>query len=184
MDFATLQDQELIKITLKGDQKAFEEIVLRYQKPIFRYCFRLLNNNTLDAEDVTSEALFKAYRYLESYKPEHKFSSWLYRIAHNQAVSLIKKKSGIFFVDVQEFWNFEAKTKTEPLLSSQELDLVLESLKLSDKSVLVLFYLEEKSLAEIGEILKLNTNTVAQKLSRARKRARQIFQKLSLLPNI
>jgi RNA polymerase sigma factor (sigma-70 family) len=180
MQFESLSDQELIDLTLRGDKFAFDQIVYRYQKPIFRYCFRLLNNNQLDAEDVTSESLFKAFRYLATYKSEYKFSSWLYRIAHNQAVSLIKKKAGLFFVDIENFWHFESGSKDETKLTNFELENILDKLKTDDKAVLVLFYLEEKSLSEIGDILKISDNAVAQRLSRARKKARDILQKLKL----
>jgi RNA polymerase sigma-70 factor, ECF subfamily len=176
-DFEKLSDQELIYITLHDDTLAFDEIVRRYQAPILRYTMRLLNFNQSDSEDVTSEAMFKAYRNLASYKPEFKFSTWLYRIAHNEAVNLIKKNSKFFTMDLEGFMQIASPQKDEPEveISSDQLEKALDQLKIDDKNLLILFYLEEKSLREIGDILNLTDNTVAQKLSRARKRAKKII---------
>lgn len=176
-NWSLLSDQELVILTLESSHRAFEEIVNRYQEPILRYTLRLLNNNQQDAQDVVSESFFRAFKNLASYKPDHKFSSWLYRIAHNQAVSMIKSKSNMFFVDIENFFQIISPPKQEPIISLQELDQILDQLKLKDKNLLVLFYLEQKSLREISDILFLTENTVAQQLSRARQKARNIINK-------
>jgi RNA polymerase sigma-70 factor, ECF subfamily len=168
-------DQELVKLTLSGDLSAFEQVVLKYEKPLLRYTSRLLNQNLHDAEDVTSETFFKAYKYLNSYNQEYQFSSWLYRIAHNQAVNLIKSKTGMFFMDLD---NFEFVIKEDKVIDIKlvELEKVLDKLKVKDKNILILYYLEEKSLNEISDILNLSSNTVAKQLSRARTRAKKIAE--------
>jgi RNA polymerase sigma-70 factor, ECF subfamily len=169
-----LTDQELVKLSLNGDLLAFEEIVNRYQQPLLRYTFRLLNNNWQDSEDAVSETFLKIYKYLNSYNDNWKFSSWLYRIAHNQAVNIIKSKSGLFFIDLDNF-RFTSQSKEESNLQKEELENVLQKLKIEDRNLLILFYIEEMSLNQIGEILQLNPNTVAKKLSRARAKAKKII---------
>jgi RNA polymerase sigma factor (sigma-70 family) len=169
-----LTDPELVKITLEGQHLAFEELVNRYQQPIYRYCYRLLNFNPNDAEDATSESLFKAFKSLATYKSEYKFSSWLYRIAHNCAVNIIKDKSKMFFVDIESFWGVQAEEKEVLPLERYELEKILGKLKINDRNILTLFYLEDKTIKDISDILKLAENTVAQKISRARARARKI----------
>jgi RNA polymerase sigma-70 factor, ECF subfamily len=174
----TLSDQELIAITLSYDTTAFDVLILRWHASILRYTSRLLNFNTADSEDVTSEAFYKAYRNLASYNPKYSFSSWLYRIAHNQAVNLIRKNSGFFSMDIQGFLHIPSQESQiiEQKFTHKDLEQVLQKLSVKDRNVLVLFYLEEKSLREIGNILKLNDNTVAKQLSRARKKAQNIIQ--------
>jgi RNA polymerase sigma-70 factor, ECF subfamily len=175
-DIIEISDKELVDSTLKGDISSFEKIVIKYEKSLLRYATRLLNNNAQDAEDVVSVTFFRAYKYLNSFDQKNKFSSWLYRIVHNQAVDLIKKKSGMFFVDLDNF--IFVQKKTEENIKKQELEFVLDKLKQNDKNLLILYYLEEMTLNEIAEILNLTSNTVAKQLSRARTRAKQMILKL------
>jgi len=169
-------DQEIISDVLSGNSEAFSEILNRYQDPIYRYCFRLLNFHPQDSEDATSETFLKAYKSLASYNSNLKFSSWLYRIAHNTAVNLIRDKSKLFYIDIENFWHIP-DTKTEnTTISKADLEKVLDRLNPTDKSLLILFHLEEKSLKEIGQIFKLTENTVAVKLKRARLKAKKLIK--------
>lgn len=174
--FDSTSDEDLVEMVLANNQNAFEELVNRWEKPILRYTSRLLNFHPQDAEDVTSEVFFKAYKNLASFKRNLKFSSWLYRIAHNTAVNLIRDKSKLFYVDIETFWTVPAKFKDDVKLTHGELEQVLEKLNPTDRNLLILFHLEEKSLREISDILKLTENTVAVKLKRARIRARKFLK--------
>ncbi len=178
--YKDLTDVELTQKTIDGEVSAFEELVNRYQKPIFYYCQRLLNNNHTDAEDATSEAMFKLYKNIAKYNPEYKFSSWLYRIAHNCAVNIIASKSKLFYVDIESFWNIPTKEKDESSINKYELEQILDKLNFNDKNVLILYYLEEKTTSEISQILNLSENTVTQRICRARAKARKILNKIYL----
>ncbi len=173
-----LTDIELCQRILDREQQLFEVILQRYERMIFGYCMKILNNNIQDCEDVVSETFFKIYKNIASYNPNHKFSSWAYRIAHNTAVNLIKKKSGLFFVDMSTFWDLAMPSKEESIFDIKDLERVLDKLKFEDKNILVLFYIQEKTLAEIADILNITSNTVAQKLSRSRKKAKRIITQL------
>jgi RNA polymerase sigma factor (sigma-70 family) len=170
-----MEDAEIVKKILEGDLTLFEEIVNRYETQILVYTKRILNNNQQDAEDTTAETFFKCYKNLASYNSEYKFSSWLYRIAHNNAVNLIHSKSKLFYIDINDFWQIPTNTKEELPLTKNELDKILDKLRFDDKNVLVLFYLQEKSLREISDILKISENAVAKRLTRARDRARKLI---------
>lgn len=171
-----MEDSEIVQKILSGNLDLFEEIVNRYERQILVYTKRILNNNQQDAEDTTAETFFKCYKNLASYKHEYKFSSWLYRIAHNNAVNLIQSKSKLFYFDINDFWQIPSVQKEQLPLTKAELEKILDKLKLNDKNILVLFYLQEKSLREISDILKIAENTVAQRLTRARERARKLIQ--------
>jgi RNA polymerase sigma-70 factor, ECF subfamily len=170
-----MEDSELVQKILKGNLDLFEEIVNRYERQILVYTKRILNNNQQDAEDTTAETFFKCYKNLASYNSQYKFSSWLYRIAHNNAVNLISSKSKLFYFDINDFWQISSATKAELPLNKEELEKILDKLKFDDKNVLVLFYLEEKSLREISDILKISENAVAKRLNRARDRTRKLI---------
>jgi RNA polymerase sigma-70 factor (ECF subfamily) len=170
---AELEDVKLVRLTLSEDTDYYEKLVVRYQEKILRYLLRLLNYNHQDAEDVTSETFMKAYINLASFNQQMKFSSWLYRIAHNEAVNLIKKKSKSFSVDLDNFQHLSEEIDFEKP-RKDDLEKILAKLKIDDRNILTLFYLEERSLREISDILKITENNVAVKLKRARDKAKKI----------
>ena len=124
--------------------------------------------------------MFKLYKNIAKYNPEYKFSSWLYRIAHNCAVNIIASKSKLFYVDIESFWNIPTKEKDESSINKYELEQILDKLNFNDKNVLILYYLEEKTTSEISQILNLSENTVTQRICRARAKARKILNKIYL----
>src|SRR3569832_348362 len=87
-----LTDGELVVDAVGGRPDGFEELVRRYQRPITGYVFRMLGNYE-SSLDVTQEVFIKVYNSLHKYSPEYKFSTWLYRIAHNAAVDHLRRNS-------------------------------------------------------------------------------------------
>src|ERR1051325_9372343 len=88
----TLTDGELIVAAVAGPTEVFEELVRRYQRPITGYVFRMIGNYEASL-DVTQEVFIKVYNSLTKYSAEYKFSTWLYRIAHNAAVDHLRRNS-------------------------------------------------------------------------------------------
>src|SRR5215216_5000114 len=85
-------DSELIEIAISGREDSFEELVRRYQRPIINYVFRMLGN--YDASlDVTQEIFIKVYNSMARYSAEYKFSTWLYKIAHNAAIDHLRRNN-------------------------------------------------------------------------------------------
>lgn len=174
-NLTSLSDVELVNLICKSSEKhdeLFGEILNRYQRQILIYCTRFLNWHREDGEDATSNTFVKAYVNLNSFNPKLKFSSWLYRIAHNEAVNKIKKNSQNWTISIGDkdfmnnFGDHEATT--------HDLDKVLAQLKPDDKNILLLFYIQELSLEEIGEILKITAQNAKVKLHRAREKARKL----------
>src|SRR5580765_8937399 len=87
-----LSDVELISRSISGQDDSFEELVRRYQRPIVGYVFRLIGDYD-SALDVTQEVFIKVYNSLDRYRSDYKFSTWLYRIAHNAAVDHLRRNS-------------------------------------------------------------------------------------------
>ncbi len=169
-----MTDTEIIDKIIKGDKDSFSLLLDRYQRQILAYTARLLNFHQEDAEDITSQTFVKCYINLAGYNPKLKFSSWLYRIAHNEAVNLIKKKSKQFTADLEKI---EVAGDFDPDKPSREdLEKILAKLKLDDRNILALFYLEEKSIKEIAEILKTSEGSIKTRLNRARNRAKEIVK--------
>jgi len=173
------EDNDLVKLIQNGNSLAFEKIVNKYQHQIFIYSLKMLNMHNQDAEDCTSETFLKVYKNIQSFNFSYSFSSWLYRICHNNAVDIIKSKSKVFSVDISSFFEVIDKKKID-LKDKIDIDLdkILDKLKPIDKSLLTLFHIQNKSLAEIDEIFNLTSNTVAVKLKRARVRAKKVFENM------
>ena len=87
-----LTDGELIAKAIVGREDSFEELVRRYQRPITNYVYRMLNDYD-SSLDVTQEVFIKVYNSLRKYSSEYKFSTWLYRIAHNAAIDHMRRNS-------------------------------------------------------------------------------------------
>ena len=169
-----MTETEIIEKILQGDVDKFSLLLDKYQRQILAYTARLLNYNQHDAEDVTSNAFVKAFVNLAGFNQTLKFNSWLYRIAHNEAVNFIKQNSRYFTFDNQTFeapvnFDFDKPNK-------EDLEKILSRLKIEDKNILVLFYLEEKSLREISQILKITENNAKVKLHNARNKAKKLVK--------
>jgi len=184
MNIKHLTDEELVAAARDKNPEIFGEIVQRYQNKIFSYIKRLILNRE-DAEDVTQEVFIKVYRNLNGFDIRKKFSPWIYRIAHNEAVNYIKKKSyfKILSIDQNEFLK-NTMTQTEDLVekiikkeNSRKLRDLLEKLSFKYKEVLVLKYYEEKSYEEISDIIRKPVNTVGTMINRAKSQLVELAKK-------
>jgi len=164
-------DAQIIEVVLSGKSDAFEVMLDRYQNQIFAYVFRLLNFHRQDAEDLASETFCRAYVNLASFNSTKKFSSWLYRIAHNLVIDEYSKRSHCISVDLQEI-DIPAIAEISPS-SKADLQKILAKLSLEDREILILFYTEEKSIKEIATILKILPGTVKVRLHRAKAKAKK-----------
>jgi RNA polymerase sigma-70 factor, ECF subfamily len=184
-----LSDNELVEIIRKNDQERYSEIVDRYQTKLFVYIYRLIGNKE-EAEDLLQDVFVKAYRNLNSYDTSRKFSSWIYRIAHNEAVNFIKRKS------LKRFISFDAITSTKDKLDSsseeegadkawlrkevsKEVSDAMKKLPFKYNQVLTLRYYSDQSYEEIAEILGRPVNTVGTLINRAKKKLSEELKNLS-----
>ena len=178
-------DQELVVLVLK-DRQAFAAIVERYQPALKRYLARLGCRDRCDQDDILQEAFLKIYLNLNDYDLDLKFSSWIYRITHNEAVSFFRKKNATPKPVVTEeelfiFQNLADDTDIIEMYNKKlEAEVVRHALsELEDqyRDVLILKFIEEKSYNEISDILKMPIGTVGTLISRGKKQLRQILQK-------
>jgi RNA polymerase sigma-70 factor (ECF subfamily) len=175
-----LTDAQLVKIVRDSDQERYGEIIERYQGKLFVYIYRLMRSYE-EAQDLLQIVFIKVFRNLHSYDTSRKFSSWIYRIAHNESVNYIKRKSLKRFIP----WEDIAATKDKLIMVSseeradnawvrketnEEVNLALDKLPLKYKQVLILRYYSDKSYGEISEILGKPLNTVGTLISRAKKK--------------
>ena len=144
-----------------------------YQRPIYFYLLKILNGNVQDAEDMTAETFATGYLKLTSFNLKLKFSSWLYRIAHNKAVDLIRKNRYNYIIDIDKLEISDNKNKKLSL--EFDLQKILQFLDPKDRSILIMKYIEELKNKEIAEVLNIKPNAVGVKLHRAITRAKKII---------
>ena len=179
-------DLRAIQRCLSGNPNAFEELVVRYQKPVYNLAYRLLGN-TEDAKDITQETFVKAYQSLHTHNPELKFSSWLFRIAHNLSIDQLRWKKlrqhvsiDAEFADDSDSYEGEmlqreiadeapdARTVLSGKQKSERILRVMNSLPEKYRTVIILRHIEDLSLEEIAQVLQLPVGTVKTNLFRAR----------------
>ncbi len=189
------KDQDLIRQTLAGDARSFENIVERHQQAVFRIVYRLLKDR-LEAEDVAQEAFLRCYQQLHRYDPSRPFTPWLYRIATNLALSRLRRRNRYWLVPWDQFKG-TPDTKTagrtgadvfgagpeeawEMKETKQEVLHALKSLKPIDQTVIILRYFEELSYEEIAFILRTTRNNIEVRICRARQRLRELMKTFPL----
>ena len=161
----------LIDRILAGEQHLYAELVNAYKSYAFTIALKILENRP-EAEEAAQDAFIKAYHHLGGFNRESKFSTWLYRIAFNTAVSYKRKRKGTFqsFENVVVEYGQEGDGMLERSDKKKFINQALIKLNEADQLAITLFYLQEFSLEEIAEITGMQANTVKVRVHRARQR--------------
>ena len=165
-------DLEVIQDVLDGDKSSYGLLVNKYKDFAFTIAFRIMNN-TPDAEEVAQDAFIKAFRFLSKFNQEAKFTTWLYRIVFNTAISYKRKQKREIINVVEEVPVGGIAYENKSLESADQkkyVALAIAKLLPMDATIITLYYLKELSLDEITEITDLTMNTLKVRLFRARKR--------------
>ncbi len=178
-EFDRKTDEELVTLVFE-DQERYLYLMRRYESKILRYIIRLSGVRREDAEDILQEVFLKAYRNLHDFDRSLKFSSWLYRIAHNETVSHYRKRQARpQVVDVDDENLIETLAADPELTPSldrlQDRQNVREAVNRLDakyREALILRYFEERDYGEISDILRKPPGTVATLLNRAKEKLR------------
>lgn len=160
------------------ERNAFGLLVERYEQPLRRYVARLGVRNPDDQSDVLQEVFLKAYRNINSFDSRLKFSSWIYRIAHNEAVSWFRKRSvrpeGHAVADGAEIIEFLRSGEASPeerfdtTINAEAVNAALWRLQPRYRDALILRYFEHKEYQEISDILRVPVGTVGTLLHRGK----------------
>src|SRR5688500_11772650 len=180
-----LSDVELVSRSIGGVEDSFEELVRRYQRPIAGYVFRLLGDYEASL-DVTQEVFIKVYNSLEKYSSDYKFSTWLYRIAHNAAIDYMRRnsvpqqsldvetKDGSYQIQI-ESGQPNPEQERERSEWRTEIESVVKCLPTVYRELILLRHAQDLSYDEIAEVTGLPLGTVKNRLFRAREMMRDIF---------
>ena len=183
----TLADGELVKTAIAGREASFEELVRRYQRPIAAYVYRMVGDYD-SALDLTQEVFIKVYNSLARYRSEFKFSTWIYKIAHNAAIDHLRRyavrgqavTSG-FDTDHRdtpvEGRRLTPEQESERKERRSEVEMVVEMLPRAYRELIVLRHSHDLSYDEIAEVTGLPLGTVKNRLFRAREAMRDLLIK-------
>lgn len=174
-----------IRQIIEGDIRMFSYFIEAYKDMSFSIAYRITNNK-LDAEEVVQDSFLKTYRSLHKFRHDSKFSTWLYRIVINTALSKARKNKQNIFDDadvsnVQDILIDNVESTYKGLDHSDQkkfINMALEELKTGDSLLLTLYYLNGNSIGEITEITGIATENIKMKLYRARKKMYGILSRM------
>ena len=166
-----IDDKRIIGRILTGDEEAYAILINKYKSYAYTIALKIVKDHE-EAEEVAQDAFIKVYKHLDKFHQESKFSTWLYRIVFNTAISYQRKhkmkKESIEIVKYTVVAQDQEEIEQED--RKRFIKRAMEKLPVADQTVVTLFYLEELSLEEIGEITGTKANAVKVKLHRARKK--------------
>lgn len=184
---ATLGDSELIEVIHTKNKEAYRELFARYQKKLFAYILHLVGSRE-ESEDILQNVFVKTYKSIDHFDQTRKFSSWIYRIAHNEAVNYLKRKSKRYTVSWEDISTSKDKLDTSTLEElpedrmmhkeiAKDIDEALEKIPPKYQHILRLRYFDEMSYDEIGVLLQKPVNTVGTLINRAKKKLLEVVLK-------
>lgn len=194
MDYGKLSDQEVIEHARRGRQSAFRALIGRYERPVFSLIYRLVRDRER-AEDLAQDTFIKVLNHLDRYDPSYKFSSWIFKIAHNTALDhLRRKRPEVLSIHgsphARTAEEVEATTLTpasddespEAFTASRELGAHIEqaigTLRPEYRTAIILCHVEGRPYDEIAQIMDVPLGTVKTFIHRARNELRKQLEHL------
>ena len=168
------EDVVAIKQILKGDKRAYADIINKYKNPLYATILRM-TKNPQTAQDLLQEVFIKVYKQLPKYDQKGSFKSWLYKVAINHCLDMLRKKSFPVeeIVDEQLINDHSPEVVFLKKEKSRELERLIAQLPELERLVLLLRYANECSYVEIGNMLGISLSDVRNKLHRAKKKLRE-----------
>ena len=174
-------DDHYLDSALRGERKGLEYLVNAYRDMAYTIAVRIVGSHE-DAEEVVQDSFLKAFKYLDQFKRASKFSTWLYRIIYNTALTKIGNKNNVTFEleDDNEYVS-DGESALQRLTNSDRkkyLGMAIEKLKKEDQLIITLHYIADKSIAEITEIMDMKSSAIKMRLLRSRKQMYWELKKL------
>lgn len=180
-----LSDQEIIDSVRKGNSSDYSILVDRYKNKAFSMLKRMLRNE-FDAEEILQDCFLKAYKSLNSFKGEAKFSTWFYRIVYNSALTKLssqKRRTETEMTSVEDHINLESEYDANEIEKMDVNHLIHKTIsKLPERysAIITMFYLNEMTIDEISEVMGISISNVKVMLFRSRNALRDLILKTKL----
>jgi RNA polymerase sigma factor (sigma-70 family) len=171
----SMQDDTFLEKAIRGDKDGIEYLVKTYQNLAYTIAVKIVLNKE-DAEEVVQDSFMKAFASLSKFRMASKFSTWLYRIVYNTAITRITSKkietialndpfeNGQYLTTDNREWNLLIQDERKKYI-----DLALEQLSQDDRLIITLYYIGEKDISEICEIMGIGKSAIKMRLLRGRK---------------
>ncbi len=174
-----LTDEELIEEIRAKDKELYSEIIRRYETKLAHYLRKFFRDSDQLA-DVLQEVFIKAYRNLYGFDIKKRFSPWIYRIAHNEALNHIKKNRRESVSLDESEWeiideDIDLKKEVDATLLKEKMEVALLRIKEKYREPIILYYFEQKTYEEISDILRLPRNTVGTLIMRGKKMLKEFL---------
>lgn len=173
----TKQIEQILDEIAQGADDRYADIMKSYQTPIFHYCYHILGNRN-EAEDATQEVFIKAYRNLKKYNSTMPFVAWLYKIAYNHCIDLIRKRKWTrmlpFLLQAKEPES-DIERHIEQVYFSEEVFLAMQTLSVEERTLLLLRGVEEKTYDDISLIMNKNAASLRKKFERTAAKFRSAY---------
>lgn len=183
-DIQPLTDEELAQ-RARTSPDVYAHLISRYEDKLSRYIRRIALFSPEEVEDILQDAFIKTYEHLNDFDATLKFSSWIYRITHNEAISALRKR-GTVIISQDETYDEIIENIASTTNHEHEVDSKIQSEQLRNamgrlpekyRDVLILKFLEEKSYEEISDILRVPIGTVGTLINRAKKQLAPLIQR-------
>lgn len=192
LDLPNLPDADVVSLAQRGNEAAFRELIRRYERPVFSLIYRMVRDSAA-AEDLSQDAFIKVLNNLDKYRPEFKFSSWLFKIANNVTIDALRKRqldtisldgsphaSSASEVEASRFELADDAESPLDELASRELGAIIEhaiaTLRPEYRNCIMLRHVEGRSYEEIAATLDLPLGTVKTYIHRARHELREALE--------
>ncbi|MBM3907576.1 MAG: sigma-70 family RNA polymerase sigma factor [Gemmatimonadetes bacterium] len=194
LDLPNLPDADVARLAQQGREPAFRELVRRYERPVFSLVFRMVRD-TATAEDLAQDTFIKVLNHIDKYRPEFKFSSWLFKIANNVAIDHLRRRhldtismdgapNAATAADI-EATSFDIADRSESALEVMEakelgssIEKAIGALRPEYRACIMLRHVEGRSYEEIAATLDLPLGTVKTYIHRARHQLREALEHL------
>ncbi len=177
---AEFSDEQIVVLVREKNKELYSEIISRYHIKLTHYLRKFIHDRD-ELEDVLQAVFIKAYENLYGFDEKRKFSSWIYRIAHNEAINHIKKYAKIS-VSVDEVEHLMVDEKVDLSrgvdqgILKEKVENALYQMKDNYREALILYFFEEKSYEEMSDILRVPINTVGTLIARGKKNLKKFLE--------
>jgi len=175
--YVKLPDEEIVSLVVNGEKEVYGQIVERYEKKLKRYIMTFTKKEE-DADDVLQNVFIKVYKNLMTYDRKLKFSSWIYRIAHNESLNLVNSSFLQKVIALQDWLTVGIHEEIEEKIDSEmlktQLKKCIDRLEIKYREPLILNLYEEKSYEEISDILRIPVRNVGVLIHRAKIKVKEI----------
>ncbi len=166
-------ESQIIKKAITGDSESLTVLIDKYKDIAFNLALSIVKNRE-DAKDITQDSFLKVLENIDRFRNGSKFSTWLYRIVYNQSIGFVKRGNRTNMVDYSGLVDISEKNDNQED-EIQDLYKAINLLEDTDRNIIMLFYLAEKSIKEIAQITGLSIGNIKVILHRARKK---LFEKM------